>query len=811
MWTRFLLALSLVAAVSGVGRPAGALQQDTTQQDTTAARTAIPVTEIPTRATAFGDTLRTRYAVFQQDTRLDELQATVTQSLDSIRIERAAIDSANLDAFGFRRLDDLRLRWRGAQNLFQGWQAEFAARSTELDSLETGLIVAAVAWRDARDSAVVLGVPQNVQDRLASLLGLIDSVGTEIEARRQQAFVVQGDVSDGLELTGTTVVRIDVARTRARRRILVRTDPPIWQIWTDPAGETLQKTSFGMADLREFAADRESTLWLQVILLLALVTLTVALKRRMDLRKAEDVPAGVRRALKRPLAAAVLLALVATPLLHEQLPSALADLIVLVVALAVLRLVPLYVGPPRHRALMALLSLGATHQVFELVVTNPTVIRLELLAVAVALAWTLDWLRRQFTERQFLIDRLLHLLIRGGTVLLGVTAVANVLGFMNFAVVMIDGAVSTIIITVALVMAVDAVEGIVSAVSHQRFFGTVPGFRLHQAMVTSRALQIVRFGAVILWLSLVTAVFGVGDLVGSAILVVWRAQLPVGAWTLSVGSILIFVFSVWLSIAIGKTVRAILRDDVLRRMRLARGMPNTIATLTFYTIVLFGFLFGIGAAGVDLSSFALIFGALGVGIGFGLQNIVNDFISGLVLMFERPIQVGDIIQLDDLIGNVSDIGIRASTVKTFEGAEVIVPNGQLVSSRVVNWTLSDRTRRIDVLVGVKYGTSPSAVIDLLLETAANQEDVRSTPEPVALFKGFGESSLDFELRFWTNEFLNWRQVASDVTVDVNDALIEAGIEIPFPQRDLHVRSIDEEVAAKMLKSRSSTSGKGRKR
>ncbi len=143
--------------------------------------------------------------------------------------------------------------------------------------------------------------------------------------------------------------------------------------------------------------------------------------------------------------------------------------------------------------------------------------------------------------------------------------------------------------------------------------------------------------------------------------------------------------------------------------------------------------------------------------------------------------------------------VRASTVKTFEGAEVIVPNGQLVSARVVNWTLSDRTRRIDILVGVAYGTSPSAVIDLLLATAANQEDLRSNPEPVALFKGFGESSLDFELRIWTNEFLNWRQVASDVTVAVNDALVEAGMEIPFPQRDLHVRSIDEDVAAKMLK------------
>jgi small-conductance mechanosensitive channel len=810
MRMRLLLASGLVVLASVVCRPVVA-QQDSTAQDTTVVSTTISIAELPTRATAFGDTLQVRYSALREDAQLDEFQAEVSQSLDSIQAERAALDVTNLEAFGFRRLDDLRLRWQGVQSLFEGWQSELADRSRALDSTEAALDTAANLWGEARDSAVALAVPENVLDRVGDLLALIDSANVEVEARRQQVLRIQGDAADGFELAGAAVLRIDAARTSARRRILVRTDPFVWQLWTRPSGETLQKAPFGIADVREFAADREGTLWGQSVLFFVLLMLTVALKQRMDLRVAEDVPAGVRRALKRPGAAAVLLTLVITPVLHEPLPAAVAEFAILVVALAVFRLAPLYVRPPRHRALMVLLALGATHQLFELFAANPIVIRLELLAVSVAMAWALERLRAQVSERQYLIDKLLHAMMRAGAVLLGVAFLANVLGFLNLVVVVIDGAIGTIIITVALVMAVDAVEGIVAAISHQRFFGTIPGFRLHQAMVTSRALQVVRFGAVLLWLSLVATAFGVGDLLGFGILALWRAELPVGAWTLSVGSILTFVFSVWLAFAIGRTVRAILRDDVLRRMRLARGMPNTIATLTFYAIVMLGFVFGVGAAGVDLSAFALIFGALGVGIGFGLQNIVNDFISGLVLMFERPIQVGDIVQLDDLIGNVSDIGIRASTVKTFEGAEVIVPNGQLISSRVVNWTLSDRTRRIDVSVGVAYGTSPSVVIDLLREIATNHPDVRSNPEPLVFFNGFGESSLDFELRIWTNEFLNWRQVASDVTVAVNDALVGAGIEIPFPQRDLHVRSVAEDVAAKMLKRGSSASTKGRKR
>ena len=187
------------------------------------------------------------------------------------------------------------------------------------------------------------------------------------------------------------------------------------------------------------------------------------------------------------------------------------------------------------------------------------------------------------------------------------------------------------------------------------------------------------------------------------------------------------------------------------------------------------------------------FGALGVGIGFGLQELVNNFVSGLILMFERPIQTGDTVEIGSLIGEVRRIGIRSSTVRTLDGAEVIVPNAKLVSNELVNWTLSDRLRRIDVPVGVAYGTDPSRVIDILVETAGSHPKALQYPSPQALFQGFGDSSLDFVLRFWTGDFDNWRQVRSDATVNVNNALKAAGVEIPFPQRDLHVRSVTREI------------------
>ncbi len=168
---------------------------------------------------------------------------------------------------------------------------------------------------------------------------------------------------------------------------------------------------------------------------------------------------------------------------------------------------------------------------------------------------------------------------------------------------------------------------------------------------------------------------------------------------------------------------------------------------------------------------------------------MNNFVSGAILLFERPIRVGDWVQVEDLFGVVSTFGIRASKVRTFDGADVIVPNGDLISARVTNWTLSDRKRRVILPVGVAYGTPPRRVLELLEEVAHAHPDVLSEPAPVVLFRGFGDSALNFEIRAFTEE--DWLRVMSELAVATTEALEAAGITIPFPQRDLHLRNLPE--------------------
>jgi small-conductance mechanosensitive channel len=253
----------------------------------------------------------------------------------------------------------------------------------------------------------------------------------------------------------------------------------------------------------------------------------------------------------------------------------------------------------------------------------------------------------------------------------------------------------------------------------------------------------------------------------------------------------------WISILLARFIRFVLGDEVLPRMILPRGVPAAISFTAYYLILVFGFMLALSAAGIEWSRFAILAGALGIGIGFGLQNLVNNFVSGLILIFERPIKLGDTIEFSSLRGQVLRIGIRSSTIRTWEGAEVIVPNGNLISSEVINWTLSDRKRRLKVSVGVAYGTDPNLVLGILMTVAKDHKDVLDDPEPMATFKGFGESSLDFELRYSIREFEDWVWIKSEINLAILDGLNAAEIEIPFPQRDLHMRSVDQEAGGQV--------------
>ncbi|VAW79784.1 Potassium efflux system KefA protein / Small-conductance mechanosensitive channel [hydrothermal vent metagenome] len=308
----------------------------------------------------------------------------------------------------------------------------------------------------------------------------------------------------------------------------------------------------------------------------------------------------------------------------------------------------------------------------------------------------------------------------------------------------------------------------------------------------------------LIWIRITTALLLWGT-AALAVLRVWGASdatlKQISAWFtegFELGSlnvvpvrILFAIISFAVLVALTGWVKAKLESSWLSRARMERGAREALVTVSGYVLIATAILVALGVSGVDFSNLAIIAGALSVGIGFGLQNIVNNFVSGLILLFERPIKTGDWIVVGNTEGYVKRIRIRSTQIQTFDHADVIVPNSELISNQVTNWMLYDMRGRVRVPVGVAYGSNTDQVKTILLQVAEENPSVISdsaTNGPRVLFRAFGDSALAFELRCFIYNIDERVQVVSDLNFAIDRAFREAGIEIPFPQRDLHMRS-----------------------
>lgn len=258
---------------------------------------------------------------------------------------------------------------------------------------------------------------------------------------------------------------------------------------------------------------------------------------------------------------------------------------------------------------------------------------------------------------------------------------------------------------------------------------------------------------------------------------------------ISAARVLGAAFTVYVAFQVAKVLEIVLEMALFRSGSWDDGLASSIRTLTRYTTVAVGALIALGVLGLDGSTLTLVAGALGVGVGFGLQNIVNDFVSGLLLLFERPIRKGDSLVIEGTWGRVKHIGLRSTVITLVDESELVVPNGHLTSEKIRNWTLSSHAARIFCPVGVAYGSDLQRVALALHEVAERSEDVLKIPAPEVLFLEFGESTLNFELRVWAKSVQQRFQIRSRILCAIDARFREEQIEIAFPQRDLHIRSI----------------------
>ena len=493
----------------------------------------------------------------------------------------------------------------------------------------------------------------------------------------------------------------------------------------------------------------------------------------------------------RPLIAAVTFALVAYTVIWQDAPASIGDLVGFILIIPVLGLGLRLVTAPYRPLLYGSTALWLFNRLWAVAPDGSPLRRvLLLLGSGLAVAGGI-WLVRRLGDETTSLGRWGYAALTGlyiGTAMLLASVFANIFGWSTLAQILNEAVLAATYGGVGWTVAILVTVAVVPLVSRSPVGRLLPSLGRHEAELARWTLGLLAIWAIVNWTDSLVDALRIDDVVYPRLTAMLEASLVVGSLNLSLGRIVGAVVIVIVTVLFARLVRFILREEIIPRLDLPGGVDHSTIQLVNYAVVATGIVMAAAAAGVDGTQLTVLFGALGVGIGFGLQNVITNFISGLILMFERPVKVGDMVQTTTHFGTITGIGIRASRIRTFDGAEVVVPNGDLVTKDVINWTLSDQLRRIEIDVRVPYGTDPGRVMDLLREAVGTHPMVLDEPAPVALMTGFGESALEFRTLAWTR-IPNFLSAKSDLHAVICRALGDAGIVIPVPQRDLHVKSV----------------------
>jgi small-conductance mechanosensitive channel len=709
----------------------------------------------------------------------------------------AAVEEAIETRAGLDSLLDLERKLGAIREEIDGWQSATKARAEALEARVIEVAALKDTWDLTLEAARNEKAPDAVLDRIKDLRKEIRGVQSHIQDLRSEALTQQGEVAKLGTRVSLVLDNVSRARWEIRGRLFEADRSPIWtafgkaQSFESVLTRVRKAGARDIESLRTFAALAVDRIRLHGVIFVGSLCLAMVLRRWARQRRAAGKTLGTSsRVYESPISVALLGTLLATPWLYPHAPLVLNGLLGLLVLVPTLVLL-IDVFPVELRRLWYALAgfylvdrLRYVLQSVELL--ERSLFLLEMLASTALVVWLLRSARFEQLARTVGSPLILGRVLRGMAAAFALAAIADAFGFFTLGKVIGGSLLTSVYSAIVLYGATVIIRPIVPALLGSRPLESLQLISRYRDAIERFLERAIVWAAVGAWAYVALERLTLADPIWNALR--WLVETPVqmGTVAISLGDILAFMAVVLATMVISRALRVLLEEDILPRANLERGIPHAISSTTAYVVSAIGFILALGAAGIDLSKVTVLAGAFGLGIGFGMQNIVSNFISGLILLYERPIQIGDTVEVGSLTGEVKRIGIRSSTLRTFQGAAVIVPNANLIAEQVVNWTLSDRQRRIELPVGVAYGTDPERVLAILLGVAKASSEVLEDPPPLALFRGFGDSALNFELRVWTG-LATYLEVHSRIAIAVNAALREAAIEIPFPQRDLHIK------------------------
>ena len=689
--------------------------------------------------------------------------------------------------------------WSGHESKLVKWKVGVNAKISQIENNISDLDFRKSVWELTRKQSITANDPEQLVARISKIINEIEEMKLKFMSYRREMIIREDNISDLIYIADDIQEEVSQLQQHLRDNLFVADKPSLWNVEFStseifPVAPRLLKAWHENAKtVKNFSKSINYFYILLVIVLVVLLFLLLIQRfRKLDLTESDPNFVIVKRILyEHPYSALTFIILTLFVVFLTNMPLIMIGIVGTALLFFALKFLPKIVGSEGNMIVKIVLILYILN-LFEIVfwyfgnyarlyITAESIVALVLI-FRYGLEGTVRIRKNAppFVKTFKVISLILFLLF-------SVAFFSNLFGYENMAVLTLKIGVKTAAIVVIIFSVHAILRTIILAtveVGRNSNFRVMSG---HWDSFQTRSIQLIN---VIAFVFLVKFMFQTMEIYRSSmdwLLDFLQHEWVIGTLDISIGGILNMILILLITYALTGFVKAVIKDEFLERTNLPKGVPAAISVTIQYFIVTLGVIMALSVAGIELGEFGLLAGALGVGIGFGLQNIVNNFISGLILVYEQPVNVGDTIEVENLMGTVKRIGIRSSNVRTYDGAEVVVPNGNLISNQLINWTLSDNKRRVELKVGAAYGSDPNVILELLKKVAMDHEDVLKDPEPRALFKEFGDSSLNFRLLFWV-PFEKGIGAKSDIAIGVYNIFAENNVQIPFPQVDLHVKN-----------------------
>jgi small-conductance mechanosensitive channel len=726
---------------------------------------------------------------------LTKLEQQIRKLEEATRARASQTEQAIQSGAIFAELQQASLDWDASQKEVESLSETLTKHATGLESELQSLRRDESRWLATNEAANVQESPPEVLELTGKAVTDIRTAMKSVEELRGRIVALQQSVTAQSSLISTEIDHLKKAKEESQQSLLRRDSLPLWKVQfgsqaQDSLGRLLRSTyPEDVTRLKAFITAKSTSLL--IVILITLVALGIFTYLARAPRAASESNVDRRDSiLNRPISLALLVFLVAMlPLLYEA-PNSAIGLVNLIGMIPVVRLLKPRLANSFHKMLVGLIVSVLLWHAIKFIQLPIWVTRdlfaLFMLGVTAFFLWLSREARRSNLNYR-LGPTVTLIAIYVGIFLLLIAFLGNSFGYVGL---------SDLLTQATLASAYRAVVLYTVVVVGTLFLSLVLKAKTQQlAVQTDREVLARRLtlalcvGMLLIWVHSTVGLFAIREDVYSAIRAALNYQITIGSASVAVSNVVAFLLTFVIGYLVALVTRAILGEVILPRLKLAYGLPNAIATVTHYVLLLLIFLLALAAAWVELSKFTILTGALGVGLGFGLQNIVNNFLSGLILLFGRPVRVGDLLEVKGVGGEVTKIGVRSSTVHAFDGSDLIIPNATLISEQVTNWTLTGTRRQVFLNIHVAYGNDPTKVRDLLRTTAAAHPDVLDSPAPTALFLGFGDTALNFEVRFWAPRPEVVPELKSDVALRIAAALSETGINV-VPQRALYITGLD---------------------